>query len=61
MAAEWQDLPERTLTLVKRIHSRLVGVALDDTMPSALWVLKFSYLFGKRNNISLFILFSIVR
>jgi len=29
----------------KQIHSRLVGVALDCDMHSALWVLKLSYLF----------------
>jgi len=43
------------LTLVKNIHSRLVGMALDDTMPSALWVLKFSYLFDEREDISIFL------
>jgi len=32
------------LTLDKCIHSRLVGVALDDNMTSALWALKSSYL-----------------
>lgn len=30
----------------KHIHGRLVGVALDGNMPSALWVLGFSYLFA---------------
>jgi len=32
------------LILVKSIHNRLVGVALVGSMPSALWVLKFSYI-----------------
>lgn len=32
----------------KRIHSRLVGVALDGIVPSALWLLKFSYIICKR-------------
>jgi len=30
-----------------------VGVALDSNMTSALWVLKFSFLFGKREDNSL--------
>jgi len=36
---------------------RLVEVALGGNMPSALWVLKLSYLFGKRENNSISSLF----
>jgi len=41
----------------ERVHSRLVGVTLNGNMPSALWALKFSYLFDKREEIPFFSFF----